>query len=311
MADNEERSYQTSPPDRPRNEAPAASAWMNDTTVTPAEPRDERALSANATKARVRHIRRFQTQFAAWGTILCLATVGYPMQYSLMADYAAKCINVSVARQAACVLHPYATFEVVFISILAVTLLYHIVRRGRARDKWEIALNQAKNMVQPRITAKGYTGLFNIYVRTKRRSYILLGWSLLAILYATIEAVVYVKLGMGAAIISVPLLSIGLVSKLALGLLLLQRAYSIGCSFMPGEVLVTHTLTLATLGAFDVTPEEASREVEEATAIFEEAHPWWFHGGTGGAKIVSISIASSIILITTLLAASWVPLVSP
>ena len=74
---------------------------------------------------------------------------------------------------------------------------------------------------------------------------------------------------------------------------------------MPGEVLVEHTLTLATMAAFDVTPEEATRQVREAMREFVTANPWWFHGGASGTRIVSIWIALSLALMMVLLSVWW------
>jgi hypothetical protein len=141
-------------------------------------------------------------------------------------------------------------------------------------QNWAVAIGNAQQTISPRNVTKGYTDMFNIYMRTKRRGYLLAGWGLLAFVYVFMGVILNLRGGTPA------FYWCSQFTVAALGVALIWLGYVMGCRYLPGDVIVRHTLALSIFAISDVTNvEEARLQAEKDAAQFVHENPWWFYPG--------------------------------
>ncbi len=140
-------------------------------------------------------------------------------------------------------------------------------------------MGQAQQFTNRENVAKGYTELFSIYVRTKRRSYHLMAWALVALIYAfegiALDASHLMTPAAGHLVYWLPESFSALI-----GIALLFLSYLIGSAYLPGDVIVRHTLALIIYAVSNLTdPNLARRQAASEADQFVRTNPWWFYAG--------------------------------
>jgi len=236
----------------------------------------EPARKEDIKRARHQHHRRFLVQVLGWGAKIGAAAIIYPLLALYTSQNLATCHGRSLAsagcESAALIffIPPLALFALLFGN-----WLWHFLRH----HAWEVAMGHAQQFTNRENVARGYTELFSIYVRTKRRSYHLQTWALVAFLYAfTGLAIVLsaVPAGMQGHVIYWLPEALSIVAGLALMVL----AYYVGSAYLPGDVIVRHTLALIIYAVSNITdPNLARRQAAKESEHFVRTNPWWFYAG--------------------------------
>lgn len=236
--------------------------------------------AANQKKARRRHRKRFRDQILLWGFSMFFAAISYPIQYAFTTEYAKTCVKIPQRLQASCIFEPYAALISILLVFFLVSLIWNYFYHENISKDWRQATSDAKGLTSAQDTAQGYTGLFRIYVQTKRRSYHLISWGLLAFTYFVTGVVADFKIGLGNDIVRAPILWVPLAIEFVIGLMLFRLAYGLGRSYLPGDVIVRYTLKLAYYALFKPQDQqEADRQIETQAKQFEKDSPWWFYSG--------------------------------
>jgi hypothetical protein len=237
---------------------------------------DERALNSPLEreiarrKAKQRHRSHYRDQFLAWAAVIVLAAASWPLELVYRHHFLAPC-RFGASSIGLCTGH-YLGLAVPAVA-LAVFLAWCVAFYYLSLQKWAVALSNAQQTISPRNVTKGYTDMFNIYMRTKRRSYLLAGWGTLAIVYAIVATI----LNIGDA---PPLFWSAQVLQVLLGVVLILFGYKMGSVYLPGDVIVRHTLALSIFAISDVNNvEEARLQAEKDAAQFVRDNPWWFYPG--------------------------------
>jgi hypothetical protein len=140
-------------------------------------------------------------------------------------------------------------------------------------------MGHAQQFTNRENVARGYTELFSIYVRTKRRSYHLQTWALVAFLYAFVGLIVVMS-SVPAAMQGHMVYWLPEAMSLAAGSALLVLAYYVGSTYLPGDVIVRHTLALIIYAVSNITdPNLARRQAAKESEHFVRTNPWWFYAG--------------------------------
>ena len=222
-------------------------------------------------KAKRRHWSHYRDQALAWAFVILLAVLSYPLMRAYQQHFLSAC-RAGPSPLGMCVAHYLG------MALPSLALLYFLgwcsVFNYLSLQKWAVALSNAQQTISPQNVTKGYTDLFNIYMRTKRRSYLLAGWGVLGIVYA----VVGTALNIGD---SAPALFWMLqFFEVLLGVVLILFGYKMGSIYLPGDVIVRHTLALSIFAISDVNNvEEARLQAEKDAAQFVRDNPWWFYPG--------------------------------
>jgi len=226
--------------------------------------------------ARAMHRRRFVVQLAGWGAKILLAAAAFPLLLTYSKFYLAMCNRASFGS-VGCGVSTLLFFTppLALAILLGGNWLWHFLRH----HAWEVAMGQAQQFTNRENVARGYTELFSIYVRTKRRSYHLTAWALVALVYA-FEGIV-----LGASNVATPAgghLVYWLPEALSvvIGLALLFLSYLVGSTYLPGDVIVRHTLALIIYAVSNLTdPNLARRQAASEADQFVRTNPWWFYAG--------------------------------
>lgn len=221
-----------------------------------------------------KHQQRFFGQILGWGVKLLLAAICFPILYHFTASQFVSCgsalFPTSNCRSAIAIsfLPPF-----VLLCLLGFNFAYHI----RSEIGWDVAMGKAQQFTNRQNVADGYTNLFSIYVRTKRRSYHVMAWGLLALLYALAGTIVNLSAAANYEALSFVYWLPTIVVALAGGLLL-WLSYALGSSYLPGAVIVRHTLALIIYAVSNITdPNLARRQAAQEADQFVRRNPWWFY----------------------------------
>lgn len=232
----------------------------------------------NMAKAKRQHRKRFRTQATFWGTVLLTSSSMFPLMSYLTRTRPTCGANPTVLSCS--VLPETAALAVVaFVAILA-WLYHHFWYLRERKHDWTTAMSDAQAMINAEKTADGNTGIFRIYVQTKRRSYWLITLSFGCAVAAAAYVLALIQNGQSIASLkdSSGLLLVLLIGCGCIGLL--RAAYLIGSSFAPGAVIVRHVIALAFLAVSNITDiGEARRQVDARTNDFVKRAPWWFFTG--------------------------------
>jgi len=219
------------------------------------------------------HRRRFYMQALGWSAKILAAAISVPLLVTYARYQTAMC-HVPFRHSAGCRLVIASQFipVLIFFVLLLGNFIYHVWQYHR----WEVAMANAKEFADRESVANGWTDVFSIYVRTKRRSYHVMTWGLLALLYAVVSvAGDTVVLTHGTA---VSLSWMVPIANLFLGAGLLVVAYFLGSAYLPGDVIVRHTLALLIYAISNITdPNLAKHQAAQEADEFVRANPWWFY----------------------------------
>jgi len=240
-------------------------------TPTPRVVTTAQEHEAARKKAKQRHRTHYRDQAAGWAAVIVLAALCYPLLAAYQHSYFESC-DIASSPTTVCTIH---WLGLVFPSavLLAIAIGYGFFRHTK-KQGWDVALEKAQQTINPRNVTKGYTDLFNIYMRTKRHSYLLAGWGLLAFVYIVVSVI----LSWGEATPSYYWVSQALEAILGIGLFIF--GYYMGSTFLPGDVIVRHQLALSIFAISDVTNvDEARLQAERDAEQFVRENPWWFYSG--------------------------------
>jgi hypothetical protein len=236
----------------------------------------EPARSEDRKRARHQHHRRFLVQLFGWGAKIAAAAIVYPLLALYTSLNLAACQErsiVSIGCESAAVaffIPPLALFVLLFGN-----WLWHFLRH----HAWEVAMGNAQQFTNRENVARGYTELFSIYVRTKRRSYHLQTWALVGFLYAFTGAMIAMS-AVPAAMQAHVVYWLPEALSAAAGLGLMALAYCVGSAYLPGDVIVRHTLALIIYAVSNITdPNLARRQAAKESDHFVRTNPWWFYAG--------------------------------
>ncbi len=221
-----------------------------------------------------KHHWRFWVQLVGWGVKALLAAVSFPLLYNYTMSQFASC-GSALLQKANCHIALAGSFlpPLILLSLLGFNFVFHI----RAHIGWDVAMGKAQQFTNRQNVAEGYTDLFSIYVRTKRRSYHVMAWGLLALLYALVGTIVNLSAAVNYAALSSVYWIPSTIDALT-GVLLLWLAYALGSSYLPGAVVVRHTLALIIYAVSNITdPNLARRQAAQEADQFVRKNPWWFY----------------------------------
>ena len=222
-------------------------------------------------KAKQRHRSHYRDQAVAWAVVIALAAVSYPLQRFYQHWYFESC-NIISSPTAACTVHFAGLVLPTFV--LAAILISNGFYHHLSKQAWNVAIGNAQQTINPRNVTKGYTDLFNLYMRTKRRSYLLAGWSMLALVYVVVGTIV------SWGEVTPSLYWTFQVCEIALGGALFIFGYYLGSTYLPGDVIVRHQLALSIFAISDVTNvDDARLHAERDAEQFVRDNPWWFYPG--------------------------------
>lgn len=227
---------------------------------------------ADRRNARARHKSHYREQMMAWGLVMVLAAGLYPLLDALHGLPLKSC-SVLSGHLGICMVY-YAEL-LLPLAVIAFMLGWLGIRFYYDKiHAWDLAVSNAQHTVDPKKVTKGFTDLFNLYMRTKRRSYLLAGWGMLGLFYVALGALVNFRdapdLFYWASLV---LVAIG-------SWLLVHYGYKLTSTYLPGEVIVLHTLILCILAISAVTNvEEARQQAAKDAEQFIHDNPWWFYPG--------------------------------
>jgi hypothetical protein len=222
-------------------------------------------------KAKQRHRSHYRDQALAWAFVIVLAVLSYPLQYTYQQHFLAAC-RVGPSPLALCMAH-YLGLALPSLGLFAF-LVWCGAFNYLSLQKWAVALSNAQQTISPQNVTKGYTDLFNIFMRTKRRSYLLAGWGVLAFVYALVGTIINIGVSAPALFWLMQLVEV------LFGVVLILFGYKMGSIYLPGDVIVRHTLALSIFAISDVNNvEEARLQAEKDAAQFVRDNPWWFYPG--------------------------------
>jgi hypothetical protein len=223
-------------------------------------------------KAKGRHRSHYRVQMFGWGAVIVLAALSYPIQDLFRHLYFASC-GAAHALPASCVAVHWGSLVLPPV-VLLIVLAWHYNYRFLKQNDWKVAIGNAQQTISPQNVTKGYTDLFNLYMRTKRRSYLLGAWGLLVLVYVIAGTIVNLR---G---ITSPEYWVAQAGLVVLAAFLINLGYKLGSSYLPGDVIVRHMLALSIFAISDVTNvEEARLQAERDAELFVRANPWWFYPG--------------------------------
>jgi hypothetical protein len=229
------------------------------------------AFERDRRNARRRHLTHYGDQAGSWAIVIALAALSVPLGLAYRLHYLAPCQFAS-DQFATCAVHYVGM--VLPSLVLLLMLLWNLVYYHNKHNDWKVAIGNAQQLISAHNVTNGFTDLFNLYMRTKRRSYLLAGWGMLAIVYVVVGIVLNLKED------APTLFWISLVFEAGFGLALLVFGYYMGSKYLPGEVIVRHTLALSIFAISNVTnAEEAKRQAEKDAEQFIRDNPWWFYPG--------------------------------
>lgn len=227
-------------------------------------------------KAVEQHRRRFWVQFGGWGLKILLAAASIPLLYAYT-KYQFDLCGSALSQTIGCRNSVVGSFLLPLL-LLAPIIDDSIFHYKQKNQKFNVAQEKAQEFTNRRNVAEGYTDLFSIYVRTKRRSYHVMAWGIIALLYALVGITIDVR----EAVIHGTILSIVYwlppFIYLIASRVLFHIAYKLGSEYLPGDVIVRHTLALIIYAVADIAdPSLVRRQAAEEADQFVRNNPWWFY----------------------------------
>lgn len=141
--------------------------------------------------------------------------------------------------------------------------------RERGKD-WRENVQQA-NSSDPEECARGYMAVFRMYARTKRRATFTMIWGVSALYVGGWGIVLGIQSGENLMLLSSSL-------EIALGSAVILFGVFIGQRFLPGKVLIGHTLKLSIRAAASNTAlMDAQGEAESIETELKQDKPWWYY----------------------------------
>lgn len=141
--------------------------------------------------------------------------------------------------------------------------------RERGKD-WRENVQQA-NSSDPEECARGYMAVFRMYARTKRRATFTLLWGVSALYVGGWGIFLAIDNGASWMILSSSIEIAAGVAVISMGIYISQR-------FLPGKVLIGHTLKLSIRAAASNTALiEAQKEAEHIEIELKQDRPWWYY----------------------------------
>ncbi|HUO99498.1 MAG TPA: hypothetical protein VMU01_12575, partial [Rhizomicrobium sp.] len=167
----------------------AAKSTGKDQTVAPDGPDVEETLDvperAEDRKTALRmHRARFREQIIGWGFKMAMAGAAYPffrIEIDLLSPWSRATTAPIVFYSALAIFVAVCYGLPLCFAWLVGSNFYH---HHEIKSDWKTAKARAKQFADPEEVARGWTEVFSIYVRTKRTSYHLLSWAIVAFLYA-------------------------------------------------------------------------------------------------------------------------------
>ena len=235
----------------------------------PERPEDRK----NALK---QHRRRFWVQFGGWGLKILLAAASIPLLYAY-SKYEFSMCGSHLFPTTGCRIAWGGSFLLPLLLLAPIIddAFFHYTQKNQ---KFNVAQEKAQEFTNRRNMAEGYTDLFSIYVRTKRRSYHVMAWGIIAVLYGLVGLTVDVR----EAVVHGTILSLVYwvppFLYLIAGRVLFHIAYKLGSEYLPGDVIVRHTLALIIYAVADIAdPSLVRRQAAEEADQFVRNNPWWFY----------------------------------
>lgn len=158
-------------------------------------------------------------------------------------------------------------------SFLLIWLVYLIYLQWYMRERgkeWKEHVQQA-NSSDPEECARGYMAVFRMYARTKRRATFTLAWGVSAVYVGGRGIMHAISNDMSWMILSAAV-------ETALGVAVILVGVSISQRFLPGKVLIGHTLKLSIRAAASNTGlVEAQEQAENIERELKQNRPWWYY----------------------------------
>ena len=227
--------------------------------------------SSQHRRAKSYHWARFVRQFSFWGLVIGAAAASYPIMNWTMNASAEVCHS---ARS--CLVSGYYLANVVPTLFFIIFLVYHIVGEIKSDIVWRNAVKGVGNLMKHEVVIEGFVDFFDVYIRSKRRSYHLLTVGLLALAVGLA----------GICVIESSEFNIGIfwpivLLDVLLGGVLVLLSNMIARAYLPGEIVVVNTLMLSVFERTialqkDINIDKAREVVEKDIQKFVERKPWWF-----------------------------------
>jgi len=226
---------------------------------------------ADRREARARHRSHYWNQTLSWAAVMVLAALSYHIELGFRDGFVQA---VKHSPPLWILIGYFVGLAVPPIGFFAIWFRLGWVFHFFQKQKWTVAVSQAQQTISPTDVTEGYTGLFTIYMRTKRRSYLLAGWGVLAFIYV----IWGVELNFS---VTTPLMYWASLAVVALvGWMLFRFGYRMTSTYLPGEVIVLHTLLLSIFAMSDVTSvQDARSQAGNDAGPFVHTNPWWFYPG--------------------------------
>ena len=219
-------------------------------------------------KARRYHRLRFWRQFWFWSAVILAAAFCWPAESLLVAMQDPVCRGLQ-----ACAIAPNQILNALPVLFLVLFAAFHLAKEYQSGIDWRDAVSRVGSLAKHEVVTLGFADFFDIYIRSKRRSYQLLVTGLLALAYGAVG-------GWQAARAGFLFGSFGIVTvlELMLGCVLLAMSYRIARGYLPGQIVAENTLLLCTIALQkDINIAEAREIVAKDISQFVERKPWWFY----------------------------------
>ena len=200
--------------------------------------------------------------------MIFLAAFSYPLMTWLMTGAANTACNLTHS----CLSNAHPLLNIVPSALFALFLAYHVGRDVKSKIDWRYAVSRVGRLAKHEEVTEGFADFFDIYIRSKRRSYHLLSAGLLALVFGAVRIYVIVHNGMYTGFFW------GVAgTEIFIGLLSLFMSFVVARYYLPGEIVAENTLLLCTLALQkDINIEKAREIVANDIKQFVERKPWWF-----------------------------------
>ncbi len=219
--------------------------------------------------ARRYHAARFRLQFYFWSFVIITSVVCYPLVSFTMANPT----GVACHSAGSCLFSVYGLINAVPAAVLIYCFFRNYFQDYYSHIDWNNAVNMVGNLAQHDVVTQGFADFFDIYIRSKRRSYQLLAIGLLGLTYGAVRIYVIVHEGAGY-----PVFWIFVAAEIAFGFALLILSFWIARRYLPGRIVAYNTLLLCTIALQkDINIDKAREIVDKDLRQFIELKPWWFY----------------------------------
>ncbi|MGA7673703.1 MAG: hypothetical protein WCA78_01495 [Rhizomicrobium sp.] len=220
-------------------------------------------------KARQYHRARFRTQFYFWFFVIFWSVICFPFVSWTMADPT----GVACRSAGSCLFSIYGLLNAVPSAFLVLYLINDYRQDYYSHIDWKNAINMVGSLAKYEVVTEGFADFFDIYIRSKRRSYKLLALGLLGLTFGVVRATVMMHNGVGHHIFGIFVLA-----EIFSGLALLFLSFWIAQRYLPGYIVAENTLLLCTIALQkDINIPQAREIVAKDLRQFVERKPWWFY----------------------------------